>query len=907
MNSVTIPLLTGFGKSCDHQLKSSMQHNIYALPSRSVTDARQAPKDRLPLSPTPLLGREHELAQLKAMLRRPEIRLLTLTGPGGVGKTRLGIALARDFLHHFADGVYFVPLAAISDPDFVVPAIAQTLGLRETNTHSPLEGLQEALADQSILLLLDNFEQVLTAAPLIADLLAACPNLTILVTSRATLRLQGEHEFAVSPLSLPDLKHLPASTDLSQYASCALFVQRAQAIKPEFQVTENTARPIAEICMRLDGLPLAIELAAARIRLLSPQALLARLQSRLEVLTSGARDLPERHQTLRTTIAWSYYLLASQEQRLFRWLAIFVGGCTLSAAEALAQEAGIAAGTILDGVSVLLENHLMQQIEQPDGESRLLMLETIREYGRECLQNCGELEAAQIAHAKYFLALAEEAEPHLRGNEQALWVARLERDRENVRASLNFLLDQAHAQSGQPEGGRWSEQALRVCIALSWFWFVHGYGREGLHFLEQALADRTRVGRALQARALYEMAYLAFTYAPSMPPEHPAQESLDLYQELGDSAGIAICLFLNGTIARSRSQFALAQPQLEEAAVRFAALGNRWRYGQCLTELARIATEQGNYAHAHALLSESLALYEALGEQQRIGWVQYLQARLLFVSQQDLTLARQLAEQSLARSREQGNTIYASLQLGLLGQMSLEQGELEGARRLLEDSLTSGKQVDMDSVEQARGLARLSALQGDTVEARRLYQESLKLLFESKEFKELIAASLEGLAALEIEQGTPYRAAQLYGAAEALREAIGVPVYPVYRDSYERAVTQTRAMLGEQDFRAAWAEGRLMTPEQALAAQEKGMISTPTPARPLPTSPMKSPTFPAGLTAREVEVLRLIAQGWTDAQIAEHLIISPRTVNRHTTSLYSKLGVSSRSAATRYAHEHHLL
>ncbi len=612
------------------------------------------------------------------------------------------------------------------------------------------------------------------------------------------------------------LKHLPSSEFLAQYAALTLFVQRAQAIKPDFQLTEANARPIAEVCIHLDGLPLAIELAAARIRLLSPQALLARLEHRLDVLTGGARDGPARHQTLRATIAWSYHLLALQEQQLFRRLAVFVGGCTLEAVEAVTKKAGPGAGNVLDGVSVLLENHLLHQEEQADGEPRLLILETIREYGLECLESCGELEASRAAHAGYYLALAEEAEPQLRGSEQARSVAQLEREQENLRAALSFLLERARTQEGEKQ----VELALRLCVALTRFWHDRGYGREGLSFLMQALAERAGVGAALRARALYEVVYLADIYARNMPLERLAEESLALYQELGDPVGIARSLYQLGSVARLRSEFAQAHARLEEAMIRFQELGDRWRQGQCSTEWARVATEQGQYEQARELLEKGLALYEELGDQQRIAWVRYLLARLLFVWQQDQTLARALAEQSLAYFREQDDIFYSAAPLGLLGLICLEHGDLVTARPLLEESLAIDKKLgtETEDIQRNNGLAWLLAVQDDVATACRLYQESLTQLFKFNTYKESIAASLEGLGMVLVGQGVLLKAVWLWGKADALREAIAAPMHPVNRATYEHARATARAQLGEEAFATIWAQGRTTSLEQTLAA-----------------------------------------------------------------------------------------
>jgi predicted ATPase len=403
-------------------------------------EAELASKSNVPAPLTLLIGREQEVAEACALLLRPGVRLVTLTGTGGVGKTRLGLHIATALLGAFADGVCFVSLAPMSDPALVVPTIAAALGIREIGGSILLDLLKAYLRDKCLLLLLDNFEQVVDAAVQVADLLAVCPQLKVLVTSRAALHIRGEQEFVVPPLAVPDPKHLPDLLTLSTYEAVELFLQRIQAVKPEFHLTDANATAVAEMCIRLDGLPLAIELAAARIKLLSPQALLTRLEHRLNLLTGGARDVPERQQTLRNTIEWSYDLLSPGEQLLFRRLAVFVGGCTLEAVEAICTTLDGEATAVLERVTSLVDKSLISQQEQVGGEYRLMMLETIREYGLECLTASGEMETTRRAHAYYYLLLAEEADPELWGHQQSMWFERLEREHENLRAGLNGLL-----------------------------------------------------------------------------------------------------------------------------------------------------------------------------------------------------------------------------------------------------------------------------------------------------------------------------------------------------------------------------------------------------------------------------------------------------------------------------------
>ncbi|HEY6407973.1 MAG TPA: AAA family ATPase, partial [Ktedonobacteraceae bacterium] len=439
----------------------------------------------LPVQPTSFIGREQEVATVCSLLRRDDVRLLTLTGTAGVGKTRLSIQAATNLAAFFPDGVYFVALASVGNAALVVPAIAQALDVGETGDQHLFERLKAALKEKQLLLLLDNFEQVLEAALVVADLLAACPKLKVLVTSRAVLHVRAEHECNVPPLALPDPKRLPDLEALSRYAAVALFVQRAQAIRSDFRVTRENAAALVGICARLDGVPLAIELAAARCKYFPPQILLARLEQGLAILTSGARDLPVRQRTLRGAIAWSYDLLETEEQKLFRRLAVFVGGCTLDAAEGVCAAAGKLEGNVLDLLEALVDKSLLRHEELGEGRTRYEMLQTLREYGLERLEEARETEETRRAHAVFFLAYAEEAAQNLLGAEAAWWFDSLEQDHENLRAALWWMLERAELSTDLAEQ---AEQALRLCAALMSFWEVRGYFSEGQAFLERALA-----------------------------------------------------------------------------------------------------------------------------------------------------------------------------------------------------------------------------------------------------------------------------------------------------------------------------------------------------------------------------------------------------------------------------------
>ena len=863
-----------------------------------MADRVGQPPHNLPAQVTPLIGREHDVANACALLHRAEVRLVTLTGAGGIGKTRLGIEIAHCQLGTFADGVCFVPLAPISDPILVVAAIAQALEIKEVREQPFLDLLKVFLQGKHLLLILDNFEQVVTAAPLLSELLATCPRLKILVTSRAVLHIQGEHEFPVPPLALPDLTRLPAGKDLAQYPAVALFLQRARAIKPDLAITEAGLRAIAEICARLDGLPLAIELAAVRIKLLPPQVLLQRLERRLPLLTGGVQDVPARQRTLRNAIAWSYQLLNEEEQRLFRRLCIFVGGCTLEAIEFVCGTLGDADLPVLEGVTSLIDNSLLQQAEQEEEERadlRLVMLETIREYGLEALVEQKEMEAMRQAHAAYYLSMAEQAESELGGPRQAGWLKRLEREHDNLRAALQWSLE-----PGAPRPAL--EMGLRLGGALRRFWLVHGHWREGQSYLERALrASEEGIAAPVQAKALIAAANIAVNQSDYDRAEALCQEGLALYRQLGDQAGIAYSLYLLAWTARDRDDFAAARSFTEEALVFFRAIGDKERVIWSLFSLAALDAIMGEYARARALFEESLVMNRKLGNKLGLAWSLNTLARVHLEAQDDPTVIRSLLEESLVLWRELEDPRGTAYAVWLSGQVALCQDDIDTARSSAEESVRLYKEIgdQLGTTEALILLARVVACQGDDRTARGLYEEGLKVAVGTNH-KWVIASSLEGLASIVAGQGQFAWAARLWGSAESLREAIGVPIPLVERAGYERAVAAARAGLGEKAFAARWSEGSTGPLEEALVAQGTEVVPPPLSAVSVPI------IYPARLTVREVEVLRLVAKGLTNSQIAQELELSEKTVATHLTHIFNKTNSENRAAAAAFAIHHRL-
>jgi predicted ATPase len=723
----------------------------------------------LPVQRTGFVGREKEVAAAKELLLRQDVRLVTVTGPGGIGKTRLAVQVASGLLERFPGGTHFVPLSPLSDPGLIASLIVQTLGIREAGGQSPLEILKENLQNSlraPMLLLLDNFEHLVQAAPTVAELLTMGPNLKILVTSRAALHVYGEHEFPVPPLALPDSRSMPPVEVLSQYPAIALFVQRAVAAKPDFELNRENAPAVTEICARLDGLPLAIELAAARIKVLSPSSMRTRLASRLQLLTGGARDLPQRQQTLRAAIDWGYDLLSAAEQKLFRRLSVFVGGCNLEGVEAVCDTKGDLELDPLDGMASMVDKSLVQQVEQAKDESRFVMLETIREYALEKLEASGEKALTKRAHAAYCLVLAEEEATKQSGAEGAEWLERFAFEHDNFRAGLEWLTETGDAEWG-----------LRLGAALFRFWEMREYLAEGRDRLGKLLklAGAAAPTKARE-RALFAAGVLAGEQGDYASADALIRESLDIARQLRDKQGVAVSLNALAVHARDRGDVAVAHSLFEESLVLWRELGDQKAVARSLSNLANVVKLQGDYARASSLYAECLSIFRELGDRTGVAWSMNYQGDVAR-DQGDSAAARTLYEQGLAIFRKLGDCWGIAGTLADLGSLASEQRNYPTAHSL--------------------------------------YRESIKL-FQELEHKRGIARLLECFACSAAAQLEAERSLRLAGAAAALRQNIGAPLTPAEQAKLEATLDPARQALTNTAGATAWLEGWAMPVEKAI-------------------------------------------------------------------------------------------
>jgi predicted ATPase/transposase/transcriptional regulator with XRE-family HTH domain len=761
----------------------------------------------LPIPATALIGREQDMQAACERLLRADVRLLTLIGAPGIGKTRLGLQIAAHLSDAFADGICFVALAPISDPSLVIATIAQALGVKEIAGKPLIDRLHIYLHDRQLLLLLDNFEQVVDAAPYIAALLAAAPRLKVLVTSRITLRVSGEHEYVVPPLALPDLTRLPPVAVLAEVAAVDLFVRRALAVEADFALTDANARAISAICIQLDGLPLAIELAAARIKLLAPHALLARLGQRLTLLTAGGRDLPDRQQTLRAAITWSYDLLDAPEQALFRRFGVFVGGCTLDAAEAICDSNHDLSISVLDGLASLMDQSLLRKVREPDSEPRLMMLETIREYALAQLELSGEADALRRRHAEYYLVLAQCADPELRGSEQSIWFNRLASENDNVRAALTW----SQTTTGDAVLG------LRLASALGWFWWVHGPYGEGRWWLERALACGGDAPPLVRAQALFSAGRLAGRQGDLEHARTPAEEALTLFQGERYTEGTAFALHFLGSMAIGQGDWAAAQAQLEEARLLFEQVGNTWGATFSTGGLGELALHQGDYARATALFERTLALTRKMGDTRGIAFSLNFLAELAS-RQGDREQARALFEESLPFVRALEDKAGTAWALSGLAEQARISRDYAGATALLEERLALDRdQGDIWGIANAlQNLGYIALHQGDTSLATARFVESLSQ-YQDLENDIGTVLCLAGLAGVAEAQRQPERAAQLLGAAAAAFETTNTSINPIDQVEYDHILATVQSHLDDAAIAAAWAAGRTFSLEQVSA------------------------------------------------------------------------------------------
>lgn len=775
----TLPDRVGLRDLGEHRLKDlTRPEHVYQLlhphlradfpPLRTLNEC----PNNLPAQLTPLVGREKEVEAVVALLRRPEVHLVTLTGPGGTGKTRLSLQTAAEIVEDYSRGVFFVPLAPVNDPDLVIPAIAQTLRIEEDAGRSFAELLKAHLGGEPMLLVLDNFEHVSTAAPQVSDLLSSCPGLKVLATSRSSLRLRGEQEFAVPPLPLPGRRPPPPVETLAQYGAVRLFIDRASAIKPDFVVNNENAPDIAEICARLDGLPLAIELAAARIKMFSPSALLTRLENRLKLLTGGARDSPARHQTLSTAIAWSYDLLDAEEQRLFRQLSVFAGGCTVEAVEAVCS--GEAEAELLDSLNSLLDKSLVRQEERENGEPRFLMLETIRDYARERSAESQELPLIRERHARYYTELAEAAMlaydvPDAR--QRLLWLERLHAEHDNIQVALTWAFEEN------------PDLALRLVAA----WFT---------------------GRTTERGVAAERALECIRQGGGAPSPEPGLVSAAL--------GVA------ADYACGRGDFTRQKELAEQRLGLARAAGRPEHTAWALYALGKNAQIRGDIENAVACFSESVEHLRQVHAEVGIPWALVALGQA-FATGNNGEAARSHYEQSLAIFQKNGDRDGVAGATAQLADLARQQREIHRAHTLFEEVARIEKELgDTRSHPWRRlQLGRLKTAEGDFPAAGVLLRESLCAFDETHgsvgENKRVgVLSSLLALGCLAAAEEQWERMAALFGAEEMQRESLHLPLALDGQEERRHHIARGKANLGEEAFLRAWSQGRALTWQQMI-------------------------------------------------------------------------------------------
>ncbi len=805
-------------------------------------------KHNLPASVSSFIGREQELRQIRQRLR--EHRLIMLTGTGGTGKTRLALEAAAGELDQFADGVWLVELAGLSTSDLVVQTIAKVLALPETPDLAPIERLGAFLQARHLLLVLDNCEHVIEeCARIVAVLLARCPRLVLLATSREPLAISGEAVLRVPPLRLPDPTQAGAWASLLRYDAVRLFMERARTVEPSFQLTASNAGAVVETCRRLDGIPLALELASARVNVLTVQDLAARLNDRFALLTSGQRSgLEPRHQTLRAAIDWSYTLLTAEEQTLLRRLAVFAAGFTLDTAEAVCSGEGIAEGRMLDVLSSLVGKSLVTAETTSRAQARYRLLETIREYALEKLAEAGEVARLRDRHLDLFLARAEEAGPKLHDAYQQLWLNWLEGEHDNLRVALAWAL----------ESGR-IEEGLRTAIALVRFWEIRGYVREGLAWFKRLFAQADEdISVVVRVNALTFAAFLADFLGDASTTLAYGREAVALAEAAGDEGTPLLGFALAGMVsaARAAGDYQTALTLVERSIPLFR--DSSWpsvNLGMSLLVQGGLALELGYYATARAALEESLTLAREVGDAFRIAYVLKSFGDLACCEQQ-YAEAQTAYEQTVALLRFLGARHDLAVPLHNLGHTCLHLGDVERAHALFTESLS---------------------------------------VHQDQQNRPGMAECLIGFAALAVVRGLPAAGARLLAAAGALGVHHAKSSWAATRREYEHYLALARAQLTEAEFEAEQAAGQALSLEEAIEyAQHLPLISRAT-----PTSSETSDC----LTEREREVAALIAQGKSNAEIAGELVLSKRTVEKHIANILSRLGLASRAQVVRWAIE----